>query len=215
MEPNRSDAPVVHAVVRLLRASVMVWMFTAILPLPILAASDPADSAIVSCVYLGIACGWLAAHFASVGSERDSRLMFLAKTGATCIAVATNVAVFISIGVAVRVKTNLPFAAMATLSAGPAIGIVPWMLRRVRQSYAALILTGMLVLGVKLSACVVARFVYGPDFIARGYVAADWQTAKLMIWLFWTGTILLSLGMLVWDWKRPAPAVHSHQQHLR
>jgi hypothetical protein len=86
---------------------------------------------------------------------------------------------------------------MAVLSAIPAIGIVPWMLRRVHHYYASIILAAALVLTAKLAACVVARVVNGPDYIERGYVAADWRSAKLMISLFWTFSTLLSLGFLV------------------
>jgi hypothetical protein len=66
-----------------------------------------------------------------------------------------------------------------------------------------IILGAMIVSSVKLAACVVARFVYGPDYVEQGYVAADWRTAKLMLTLFWIGHPLLSLGLLVgeaWRW---------------
>ena len=36
-------------------------------------------------------------------------------------------------------------------------------------------------LATKLAACIVARIVYGPDYIAQGYVSADWRAAKLVL----------------------------------
>ena len=59
----------------------------------------------------------------------------------------------------------------------------------------------MLVLAAKLAACVVARIVYGPDYIERGYVSADWRSAKLMISLFWSFSTLLSLGLLLAEYR--------------
>jgi hypothetical protein len=59
----------------------------------------------------------------------------------------------------------------------------------------------MLVLAAKLAGCVVARIVYGPDYIERGYVSADWRSAKLMISLFWSFSTLLSVGLLMADYR--------------
>jgi H+/Cl- antiporter ClcA len=90
---------------------------------------------------------------------------------------------------------------MAVLSAIPAVGMVPWFLRRVRHPYVSIIFAAMLVLAAKLSACVVARIVYGPDYIEQGYVSADWRSAKLMISLFWSFSTLLSVGLLLADYR--------------
>jgi hypothetical protein len=85
---------------------------------------------------------------------------------------------------------------MAIFAAVPAIGMAPWLSQRIEQQYAAIFAGATLVVTAKLLACVVARFVYGPNYVEQGYVAANWQTAKLMISLFWTFTIVSSLGML-------------------
>ena len=79
----------------------------------------------------------------------------------------------------------------------PALGLVPWLTLRLRQPWGAIILGAMIVALIKIAACVVARVVYGPDYIAQGYVSADWQTAKLMISLMWAGTLLISALALV------------------
>jgi hypothetical protein len=100
---------------------------------------------------------------------------------------------------------------MAVLSAIPAIGVMPWMLRRVsRHPYAAIIFSGFLVFACKLAGCVVARIVYGPDYIAQGYVAADWRTAKLMITLLWSFSTLLSLGLFLADYRSCTRKDHEH-----
>jgi hypothetical protein len=116
---------------------------------------------------------------------------------AIVLAVATNVAVFIGFGLAAGVETHYPFPLMAALSAVPAVGLAPWLVRRVRHPYMAMILGSMIVASSKLAGCVVARFVYGPDYVAQGYVSADWRTAKLMISCFWGISTALSAGFLV------------------
>jgi hypothetical protein len=78
----------------------------------------------------------------------------------------------VQVGVAAAVQTHFPFALMAVLSAAPAIGIVPWFLRRVRHLYASIVLGATLVLAAKLAACVVARIVYGADYIGSVYRGA-------------------------------------------
>jgi hypothetical protein len=185
-----------------LRAMAVTWALAATLPLPILVASDPANSGDISCVYLGLASGWLATEFHRSGGLPASVAWWRARIIALATAVAINVAVFIAFGVAAGVQTHFPFGLMAVLSAVPAVGMVPWFLRRVRRHpYVSIVLGAMLVLAAKLAGCVVARIVYGPDYIERGYVSADWRSAKLMISLFWSFSTLLSVGLLMADYR--------------
>ena len=180
-----------------LRAMAATWAVAAALPLPILVATDPAGSGDIACGYLGLASGWLVAEFHRTGGPPGSSASWRARMLGVVTAVAVNVALFVGFGVAAGVQTHFPFPMMAVLSAIPAVGIVPWVLRRVGHPYASIILAAMLVFAAKLAACVVARFVYGPDYMERGYVSADWRTAKLMISLFWSFSTLLSLGLLL------------------
>jgi hypothetical protein len=175
----------------------MTWMVALMLPLPILVAVDPATSADLACLYLGLACAWLATQIYGSRDVPESRGEWAAKIVAICLAVATNVVVFTCFGIAAGVQTQFPFWLMAPLSAMPSVGLIPWLMRRVGQPYPAIVLGGMLVLGAKLAACVVARIVYGSDYIERGYVSADWRTAKLMISLFWALSTTMSLGLLL------------------
>lgn len=184
-----------------LRAMAMTWGAAMILPLPILAATDPASSVDVSCLYLGLASGWLAAEFHRVGGPPASPAAWRRRTLAVAFSISINVVIFISFGLAANVQTHFPFPLMAALSAIPAVGLIPWFVRRVGHPYGAILCAGMLVLAAKLGGCVVARIVYGPDYIAQGYVAADWRTAKLMISLFWSFSMLLSVGLLLADYR--------------
>jgi hypothetical protein len=188
----------VRAAANALRATAAAWAAAAMLPLPILATTDPAGSGFVSCLYLAFASGWLVVEFHRTGGgPPDSAASWRARTLAVVTAVAVNVALFVAFGVAAGVRTNFPFPLMAALSAIPAVGIVPWLLRRVRQPYASLVLAAVLVLAAKLAACVVARIVYGPDYLEQGYASADWRSAKLMISLFWVLGASMSLGLLL------------------
>ena len=179
----------------------VTWAAAAALPLPMLMAIDPAGSGDISCLYLGLASGWLVVEFDRSGGLPESSASWRARTLAIVIAVAVNVALFVAFGVAAGVQTHFPFPLMAVLSAIPAVGIVPWLLRRVGHPFASIILAAMLVFAAKLAGCVVARIVYGPDYMERGYVSADWRSAKLMISLFWSFSTLLSLGLLLAEYR--------------
>ena len=189
------------------------WAVAAVLPLPVLAASDPADSGDISCLYLGLASGWLVVEFYRSGGLPRSSAWWRARTSAVVTAVAVNVALFVTFGISAGVRTRFPFPLMAGLSAVPAVGIVPWLLRRVRHAHLSILLAGMLVLAAKLAACVVARIVYGPHYVELGYVAGDWRSAKLMISLFWSFSTLMSVGLLLADYRsctrtsRPEPVI--------
>ena len=69
------------------------------------------------------------------------------------------------------------------------------------------------VVSIKLGACVVARLVYGPNYLEEGYASADWHTAKLMISLLWAGIIALSAGLL-WSSYRSAKLLESSRDQL-
>jgi hypothetical protein len=190
------DSPVrtLRAALAAVRSASMAWAAAALLPLPSLLIIDPASSANVALLYLGLACAWLAVemlrtHLAGLPDPGGWNAGILA----VFLAVSVNVGLFIALGAAVGVRSNLPFPLLAVLSAVPAIGLVPWLLLRVHQPYAAIFLAAMITLAAKLAACVVARIVYGPDYIERGYVSADWRSAKLMITLFWGFTFAISV----------------------
>jgi hypothetical protein len=184
-------------VLSILRELAVTCAFAGMAPLPVLLASDPQHNAQIACAYLGVASAWLATEIFRHGGLPESRSSWCAKMLAVCIAIFVNVGLFILLGMSVGVYARIPFPLMAALSATPAIGLAPWFMSRVKNQYAAIILGVTIVAIAKLTACVVARFVYGPNYIAEGYVAGDWQTAKLMISLFWIFTVALSLGSLV------------------
>jgi hypothetical protein len=184
-------------VTRTLRAHIPTWTITAMLPLPILVVIDPGASSDISCVYLGLGCGWLAMEIYRGGGLPESLRDWAGKMLAICIAAAVNAAIFILFGLAAGVQTGFPFPLMAALSVVPAIGLIPFFVQRVRQPYMAIVLGCVLVLASKLGACVVARIRYGPHFIEDGYVSEDWHAARMMISLFWVFCTGLSLILLV------------------
>jgi hypothetical protein len=83
-------------------------------------------------------------------------------------AVSVNVVLFVGFGLAAGVQTHFPFPLMAVLSAIPAIGVMPWMLRRVSlHPYAAIIFAGFLIFACKLAGCVVARVAMGQTTLLK------------------------------------------------
>jgi hypothetical protein len=90
--------------------------------------------------------------------------------------------------------------------------MVPYLTFRTGRPFVAVVFTAFLVGLIKLARCVVVRLVYGPDALADGYMAGDWQTAKLMISLFWIGTVTLSVVLAIASRRRvwmlhPRPAL--------
>lgn len=204
-------APVQFSAAGGLRAMTGMWSVAAFLPLLILVATDPARSADVSCLYLGVINAWLVTEFHRSWGLPGSGTSWRARALAITTAISVNVALFVLFGLAAGVQTYFPFPLMAVLSAIPAIGVMPWTLRRVPQHpYAAIVFSGFLIFACKLAGCVVARVAYGPDYIAQGYVAADWRTAKLMITLLWSFSTLLSLGLLLADYRCCIRNDHNH-----
>lgn len=183
-----------------LRAVAMPWAVAALLPLPVLVATDPAASGDVSCLYLGMASAWLVTEFGRALGRPESLDAWRTRMLAIALAVATNVALFIMFAFAAGVRTQLPLPLMATLSAMPAVGMIPWLLRRVGHPYAAILAAALLVFAAKLVGCIAARIAYGPAYVEMGYVAADWRTAKLMITLLWSLSTAMSVGFVIADY---------------
>jgi hypothetical protein len=204
----------IHETTKLLRQLAMTWTAAACLPLPALLMTNPATNAEVACLYLGLASAWLATEILRFNGYPESRATWLVKTIAICIALVVNATIFVAFGTMVSVRSNLPFPLLATFAVIPSIGLVSWMTLRLRDPFNAMVLSAFILLAAKLSACVVARFVYGPDFMEHGYVAADWRTAKLMISLTWSSITTISFGLLVlayWQFEPQSSVVHCHK----
>lgn len=189
----------------ILRQHFLTWAFTALLPLPILLAAGPAAPAAIKCLYLGLASAWFAVEVFRTDGGFESPARHRDKLLAVLLALTASVSLFIVLGLSAGVSSKFPFPLMAAFAAVPAVGMLPWLTQRIRQPYAALILGATIVALCKLAACVVARIVYGPDFLEAGYVAADWRTAKLMISVFWALTITISAAMLCLSFRRAGP----------
>ena len=113
--------------VRDLRPMLATWAVAALLPLPVLVAIDPARSADISCLYLGVANAWFVAEFHRCWGLPGSPASWRARMLAVTLAVLVNVTLFVGFGHAAGVETNFPFALMAVLSAILVIGMMPWM----------------------------------------------------------------------------------------
>src|SRR5205807_9543738 len=97
------------------------------------------------------------------------------------------------ISAAFRASSGLPTPLLAVVTLTPALGIVPYLTMRTGKPFAAVVLAAFIVGLIKIASCIVVRIVYGADAQADGYMAGDWQTAKLMISLFWIGTVIISV----------------------
>ena len=170
----------------------MPWAFALLLPVPVLLTGADTNGADIGTLYLALGSAWLATEAFRPGSQPETIHGWRTKISALLICLVVNAVVFTVLGLAVGVPSNIPLPLMAAFGVSPALGLVPWLTLRLSQPYGAIVLGAMIVGLIKIGACVVARIVYGPDYIAQGYVSADWQTAKLMISLMWAGTLLIS-----------------------
>ena len=180
-----------------LRRLLMPWGFALLLPVPVLLAGADSNGADVGTLYLALGGAWLGTETFRPGSEPTTVAAWRTRISALVICLAVNALVFTILGLAADVKSNIPLPIMAAFGISPALGLVPWLTLRLRQPYGAIVLGAMIVGAIKIAACVVARIVYGPDYIAQGYVSADWRTAKLMSSLMWAGTLFVSALWLV------------------
>lgn len=183
-----------------LRAVSATWGMAALFPLLILVTIDPAKTGDIACAYLGLASAWMAVEILR-GEPLNTVDVWRRKILALVTAVAVNVLIFILFGITANVQTHFPFALMAVLSALPAVGLMPWLVRRVRHPHVAMLWAALMLLLAKLTGCVVARIVYGPGFMEMGAIAGDWRTAKVMLTVFWSISTTLSIAFLVLDYQ--------------
>lgn len=182
----------IASLARELRLLLFPWAFALLLPMPMLMAGGETVNSDIAVLYLGLGAAWLAVEAFHPSRVALSPADWRARMGALIIYLAVNATVFSVFGDLAQIQSNIPLPLLATLGIVPSLGLVPWLVLRLRQPFAAIVLGAFAVAIMKLSACVVARVVYGPDYIALGYASADWRTAKLMISLMWTGTFLVS-----------------------
>jgi hypothetical protein len=175
-----------------LRRLLFPWSFALLLPMPMLMAGGEQLNSDIAVLYLALGGAWLAAEAFHPAYPPASRVQWRNRMGALIIYLAVNAFLFSLFGSFAGVPSNIPLPILAVLGIAPSLGLVPWLTLRLRQPYAAIVLAAFAVAAIKLAACVVARIVYGPDYIAQGYASADWHTAKLMISLMWLGTLLAS-----------------------
>ncbi|HXT38643.1 MAG TPA: hypothetical protein VN887_01330 [Candidatus Angelobacter sp.] len=175
------------------------WGVLTVVVAGLVAAATPANGiSDYSLMCLGLGCAILAAR--AFGKERlrvetatespeNVRTIRMSAVSITTLAAA---AAFSLMSAKARVPHGLSVPLLAVLSSTPALGIVPYLTVRTRKPFAAVVFSAFIVGAIKIASCVVVRIVYGPEALADGYMAGDWQTAKLMISLFWSGTVFVS-----------------------
>jgi len=175
-----------------LRQLLVPWSFAILLPMPMLMAGGEHANSDIAVLYLALGGAWLATEAFHPARPLASLAHWRQRMAALLCYLTVNALVFSWFGSASGIESNIPLPLLATLGLAPSLGLVPWLTVRLRQPYAAIVLGAFAVALIKLAACVVARVVYGPDYIALGYASADWRTAKLMISLMWAGTMFAS-----------------------
>jgi len=166
-----------------------------LLPMPLLLGVADAAGVDMAIVYLALGVAWLASEAFREGGEPLTFARW-----------KMRMLIFTILGGSAGMKSNIPLVVLSVLGVTPALGLVPWLTLRLGQPHCAIVLGASIVGAIKIAACGVARIVYGPDFITLGYVAGDWQTAKLMISVMWAGTVAVSILGLIACSRRFPPA---------
>ena len=193
MKFNSASNPCAHeTVAHELRRLLMPWSFALLLPMPMLLATSDHPNSDIATLYLALGAAWLATEAFHPDRAPATAPQGRRRMGALLIYLAASGIIFTLLGLATGVPSNIPLPLLAAFGVAPSLGLVPWLTLKFRQPYAAIILGGLTVGLLKITGCIVARIVYGPDCNALGYVSADWQTAKLMISVTWAGTLLVS-----------------------
>jgi len=155
---------------------------------------------------LGLGCAVLAAKAYGPGTSRLPEAKPQAPDGSTDVRrtmpwpIVTGLSLvaavaFVCLHPAPSGHAGLPIPLLAVLTLVPALGIVPYLTLRTGKPFAAVVLAAFIVALTKLAACAIVRMVHGPDALANGYMSGDWQSAPLMISLFWIGTVTISLAL--------------------
>ena len=180
-----------------LRDAAMGWVFSILLYAPLALRVGGNVGTDLAVLYLSIAGAWLATEILRRGGLPATVREWSARMAAIFFATVANTALFVALADASGMESTIPLWLVGLLSVFPVVGLVPWMMLRVREATGTIVLGALVLLGVKLAACVVARIVYGPRYIELGYVSSDWRTAKLMISLFWGTSTLISVGCVL------------------
>ena len=175
------------------------WAVTVAVSWLVLVATPADENGDYPLMCLGLGCALLAARAFSRPFPQGERgtspperawALRMSAVSITTLAAASAFALF---SAGLRRAPGLPIPLLAVLTLTPTLGIVPYLTMRTCKPFAAVVLAAFVVGLIKIAGCVVVRIVYGPSALADGYMAGDWQTAKLMISLFWIGTVTVSV----------------------
>src|SRR5216684_2024327 len=147
-----------HSSVRTeLRRLLMPWGFSLLLPVPVLLTGADSNGADIGTLYLALGGAWLGTEAFRPDREPTTAVNWRSRISALLICLMINALVFTVLGLAAEVKSNIPLPIMAAFGISPALGLVPWLTLRLRQTYGAIVLGALIVGGIKIAACVAAR----------------------------------------------------------
>jgi hypothetical protein len=151
---------------------------------------------------LGLGCGVLAAvRFAGSPSANprflDPKDPWIAMMLPVFVLACLSAAVFVLFRAVPRKVSGLPIPLLAFLALTPGLGLVPYLTLRIGRPFAAIVFAAFIVASIKLASCVVVRVAYGPTALEDGFMSGDWQAAKVMISLFWLGTLTVSGALAI------------------
>ena len=175
-----------------IRSLLLPWGFSLLFPLPLIMVEAGAVNSDIATLYASLSLAWLATEVFRRADTARSPDQWRARIAAFLGMASLNALVFIGAGLSAPIKSNIPWPLLVCLASAPAIGLVPWLVLKMKQPQGALVIAALIVGSIKLAGCLVARIVYGPDFLQKGFASADWQSAKLMISCMWAGTLIVS-----------------------
>ncbi|MDB5312134.1 MAG: hypothetical protein JWO38_6336 [Gemmataceae bacterium] len=170
------------------RALVPALGVTLLLPVPLLNFVADGAGRAFAFAYLFFGCALVAAECFRPGSSGHWGAKMTALSAAMAIAVTT----FCVCYWAVSGDPDAGVVVLAVLAAVPALCVVPYLVLLDGRPYVAVAFAALLLVGVKLTGCVVARLVYGPTALADGQMAMSWREPNLLVWFCLVGGMLVS-----------------------
>jgi hypothetical protein len=173
-----------------------ILAFALLLPIPWLNFCVDGPGRAFAFVYLFLGCAMLAGEgcrhpFAGTPVERrrvwNARMFALACAGVV-VSVTFSAAYW-----AVSGRVDSAVMVLAFLVIVPALCCVPGLTLFVGNPYVGVLFAASLLVIIKLTGCIIVRFVYGPNALAEGQMAMSWARPNLLVWLCFGGGMIASL----------------------
>jgi hypothetical protein len=127
--------------------------------------------------------------------SNDSRPTWRAKMSTLCIALFAAFVVFSSACLIFERGIEDPLVApmLALMALVPSLFVTPYVTLATHRPFAAAILTAGLVGSMKFAGALVVVVIYGWDAEEQGRLGMPWDRPDLLVWLFWTLTLAISI----------------------